>query len=49
MYELLRPHQPIALRNAQKLLDEYQPANPAHDDPSTNVHLLVHELNRFAI
>jgi hypothetical protein len=40
--------QPIAIRNAEKLLRQYQPYDPAVNDPSTSVHLLVIELNRFS-
>lgn len=48
MYDELLPRQPEALRNAERLLAQYQPPNPAADNPSTTVHLLVNELNRFA-
>ncbi len=48
MYERLLPHQPIALERATKLLAGYEPANPEQDNPSTTVHLLVEQLNRFA-
>lgn len=36
-----------AIRNAERLLKQYQPYDPATNDPSTTVHLLVRELNRF--
>ncbi len=49
MYERLEDRQEKAIRNAEKLLDTYQPHRPAHDNPSTTVHLLVQELNRFAV
>ncbi len=49
MYERLEDRQETAIRNAEKLLDTYQPHRPAHDNPSTTVHLLVKELNRFAV
>ncbi len=49
MYERLKDRQETAIRNAEKLLDTYQPHRPAHDNPSTTVHLLVQELNRFAV
>jgi hypothetical protein len=39
--------QPIAIRNAQRLLAGYNPINPQKDNPLTTVHLLVNELNRF--
>jgi hypothetical protein len=47
LYAKLVDRQETALRNAQALLGEYQPYNPARNDPSTTVHLLVEQLNRF--
>ena len=47
LYRELLPRQDVAIRHAERLLAEYNPANPAADDPSTTVHLLVQELNRF--
>jgi len=47
MYDLLRSRQADAMRNAKRLLEQYNPSNPALDNPSTTVHLLVEELNRF--
>ncbi len=49
MYERLEDRQETAIRNAEKLLDTYQSHRPAHDNPSTTVHLLVQELNRFVV
>ena len=49
MYERLEDRQEIAIRNAERLLNNYDPSRPAHDNPSTTVHLLVQELNRFAV
>lgn len=49
MYDALLARQTEALRNAERLLAQYQPPNPAADNPSTTVHLLVNELNRFAV
>ena len=49
MYDRLLPYQPAAIRNAQRLVDSYGPDhNPERDNPCTNVHLLVQELNRHA-
>lgn len=48
IYTALLSRQPEAIRNARKLLTQYQPVNPEKDNPSTTVHLLVEELNRFA-
>jgi hypothetical protein len=47
LYRELLPVQAEALRNAERLLAQYNPRNPALDDPSTTVHKLVQELNRF--
>ncbi|MEB3342588.1 RloB family protein [Okeania sp.] len=47
MYKMLLDRQPQAIKNAEKLLKQYNPPNPANDNPSTTVHLLVKELNRF--
>lgn len=49
MYERLEDQQEMAIRNAERLLKTYDPPNPARDNPSTTVHLLVQELNRFAV
>ncbi len=46
MYDLLLPRQEQAIQNARRLLSSYDPVQPAHDNPSTSVHLLVEELNR---
>jgi len=47
MYALLEPQQPQAIRNAKTLMGQYCPPDPVSDNPSTSVHLLVEELNRF--
>ena len=47
MYEQLYSKQNTAIENADHLLDLYSPRNPAKDNPSTTVHLLVQQLNRF--
>lgn len=47
IYEELKSRQPNAIRNARKLLAQYPFPNPAKDNPSTTVHLLVEQLNRF--
>jgi len=47
LYDELLSFQPTAIRNAERLLLEYQPSNPYADDPSTTVHCLVKELNRL--
>jgi hypothetical protein len=47
IYEELLPYQEIGIRNARRLLGLYEPRQPAHDDPSTTVHELVEELNKY--
>jgi hypothetical protein len=47
MYEELLPRQVTAIKNANQLLKQYPSGNPAAADPSTMVHKLVLELNRF--
>ncbi|MBI5651282.1 MAG: RloB domain-containing protein [Chloroflexi bacterium] len=47
IYEEIQRYQITAIRNARKLLEQYIPPNPAYDKPSTTVHLLVEQLNRF--
>ena len=47
VYEQLHWRQPTALGNAERLISQYSPPNPGTDDPSTTVHRLVKELNRF--
>lgn len=47
-YRELRSRQKDALRNARTLLAQYQPSDPANDNPSTTVHILVEELLRHA-
>ncbi len=46
-YDDLITRQSEAILNARRLLREYSPAKPLTDDPSTTVHLLVQQLNRF--
>lgn len=47
-YDDLLNKQDTAIKNAVRLLKQYEPPNPEKDDPSTTVHLLVQELNRFS-
>lgn len=47
IYNKLIEKQQDAIRNSQRLLSCYDPSNPGRDDPSTTVHYLVEELNRF--
>lgn len=47
MYDLLELRQERAIQNARKLLSQYTPRNPEQDNPSTTVHELVEQLNRF--
>ncbi len=46
MYDHLLDRQQEAIRNAERLLNQYNPWQPAHCDPSTTVHWLVEELNK---
>ena len=47
IYDELLDKQDIAIKNATKLLSQYQPPSPDKDNPSTTVHVLVQELNKF--
>ena len=47
MYAEIYKRQPDAIRNAKRLLAQYNPTNPVSDNPSTTVHLLVEQLNRL--
>ncbi len=49
MYERLEILQETAIQHAERLLKNYDPPDPARNNPSTTVHLLVQELNRFAV
>lgn len=44
MYVLLLNKQQDAIRNAERLLSQYEPPDPWNNNPSTTVHLLVKEL-----
>lgn len=45
LYERLLPLQPVALKNARRLLESYSPSSPFDDNPSTTVFRLVEILN----
>lgn len=47
MYQACEKLQEQAIRNAERLLQEYEHPSPERDNPSTTVHLLVKELNQF--
>jgi len=47
IYDELIEKQAIAIKNAKKLFKQYESHNPVQDNPSTTVHLLVEELNKF--
>lgn len=49
MYVDLLPRQPEAIRNAINLLAGYEKLNPAQNNPSTTVHLLVGELKKYSV
>jgi hypothetical protein len=48
MYHNLRCKMDVAIKNAERLLNEYQPSHPGYDDPSTTVHQLVIALQEQA-
>lgn len=48
IFAFLEHHQEVALQNAMRLLAEYgDDHRPERDNPSTTVHLLVAELNKY--
>lgn len=47
IYDELIDKQATAIKFSKKLLAQYNPPNPVSDNPSTTVHLLVEELNKF--
>ena len=47
IFDELYAKQKDAIRNAKRLLGEYEPENPARNNPSTTVHLLVEQLNQL--
>lgn len=49
MYDRLLHKQDQAIKNAEKLLKSYPDHSPEKDNPSTKVHLLVKELNKFSV
>jgi len=49
IYNDLIEKQIVAIKNAEKLLQQYEPQEPVKDNPSTTVHLLVQELNKFIV
>ncbi|MEH2109977.1 RloB family protein [Nostoc sp.] len=49
IYDELFDKQSIAIKNAENLLRQYNPHIPVKDNPSTTVHLLVQELNKFIL
>jgi len=47
LYNYLLARQPQAIRNAEVILSEISAGNPAAEESSTTVHLLVSELNTY--
>jgi len=47
IYQMLRTRQSDAIRNARRLLAQYEPVDPARDNPSTTVFQLVETLNQY--
>jgi len=48
MYDHILLLQKTALRNAEKLINSYDNHSPERDNPSTTVHILVQELNKYS-
>lgn len=48
MYKELLDKQEAALKNAARLIKFYNPVDPGRNNPSTTVHQLVEELNKYA-
>jgi hypothetical protein len=48
IFDELSSNRPDALRNAQRLIEKYEPLRPAENDPSTTVHRLVEQLVLYA-
>jgi hypothetical protein len=46
LYSALVSRQAAAVKHAEMLLSQYDPPDPAHDNPSTTVHLLVQALKQ---
>ncbi len=49
VYERLLSRQEDAIKNAERLLDSYPNHSPVNDNPSTTVHKLVQELNKYSV
>ena len=47
MYDILSSQQALAIEHAKRLLDLHSGTSPAQANPSTTVHLLVMQLQRF--
>jgi hypothetical protein len=47
MYEELKDKQHHAIKHAKKLIQEYDPRMTGNHNPSTTVHFLVEELNKY--
>ena len=47
MYNRLLGLQQVAIRNAKSVLKDFSGDNPAMEESSTTVHLLVEELNKY--
>ena len=47
IYCILSSYQIIGIKNAKRLLKSYPHFNPEKNNPSTTVHILVEELNRY--
>ncbi|MDA8211160.1 MAG: RloB family protein [Clostridia bacterium] len=47
MFDELVEKQDIAIRNAERLLSQYPDIDPVNNNPSTTIHVLVKELNKW--
>lgn len=47
LYMKIEANQADAIKHATRPLAQYAPPDPANDNPSTTVHLLVQEINRY--
>jgi len=49
IYDHILPLQSAAIQNAENLLRSYSNHSPERDNPSTTVHKLIQELNKFSV
>jgi hypothetical protein len=49
IYDHILPLQSAAIQNAENLMSSYVNHSPVSDNPSTTVHKLVKELNKYSV